>query len=101
MNKKRSLRTVTGIITTLILLGITIQAMIPNKFDNPATLDISLVKELGVSKILLVQRNVLNPTHVYTYHQEGLKPGGGLWVCDVSGEKTKMTKIIFTTYIQN
>ena len=36
----------------------------------------------------------LSPSHVYTYHQEGLRPGGGLWVCDFSGEEVRKTMIL-------
>ncbi len=36
--------------------------------------------ELGFRELLVVQRQVLDPTHVYTYHNEGFLPGGGLHV---------------------
>lgn len=93
MNSKKFQRAIFGIIGALIIMGITIQAMKPEKSEEPDSIDISLVKELGITKILLVQRQVLNPTHVYTYHQEGLKPGGGLWIWDASGDEPIMTKI--------
>ncbi len=35
---------------------------------------------LGFERILLIRRHELNPTHVYTYHVEGFKAGGGLCV---------------------
>ncbi|MDD2600642.1 MAG: hypothetical protein PHO37_15705 [Kiritimatiellae bacterium] len=42
---------------------------------------------MGFNAIVMVQRAALNPTHVYTYHVEGLKPGGGLYTLSlVSGE---------------
>ncbi len=34
---------------------------------------------LGFDRLVLVQRRPLNPSHVYTYHVEGLAPGGGLF----------------------
>lgn len=49
---------------------------------------------MGFTSLLLVQRQLLNPTHVYTYHQEDLKPGGGLWICDFSGQEPHLRKII-------
>lgn len=34
---------------------------------------------LGFKDLILVQRKELNPSHVYTYHAEGLSAGGGLF----------------------
>ena len=34
---------------------------------------------LGFTQAVLVQRRPLNPSHVYTYHVEGLSKGGGLY----------------------
>lgn len=48
--------------------------------ECPPLVSDGLVREIGVQKVLLIQRNALDPSHVYTYHQENLKPGGGLWV---------------------
>ncbi|MEI6809069.1 MAG: hypothetical protein WCN95_10130 [bacterium] len=48
----------------------------------------------GFTRMLLVQRQLQNPTHVYTYHQEDLKPGGGLWNCDFSGQEPNYNRII-------
>ncbi len=45
-------------------------------------------------KIIAVQRNHIDCTHVYTYHQEGLRPGGGLWLCDFSGGATNLSLIL-------
>jgi hypothetical protein len=36
--------------------------------------------ELGFKNILLVKRKPLNISHVYVYHVEGFRPGGGLYV---------------------
>ena len=36
--------------------------------------------ELGFQQLLVVQRQILEPSHVYTYHNEGFRPGGGLHV---------------------
>ncbi|MBI4604430.1 MAG: discoidin domain-containing protein, partial [Planctomycetes bacterium] len=35
---------------------------------------------LGFDRVLLVQRHPVDPSHVYTYHNEGFRPGGGLCV---------------------
>ena len=34
----------------------------------------------GFTKLLVIQRKEINPTHVYTQHVEGFSPGGGLYV---------------------
>ncbi len=36
--------------------------------------------ELDFTKILLVERHAIKSSHVYTYHEEGNMPGGGLYV---------------------
>jgi len=36
--------------------------------------------KLGFRSLVLVHRHTLNPTHVYTYHNEGFQAGGGLYV---------------------
>jgi len=51
----------------------------------------------GFTKLLLVQRQELNPTHVYTYHQENLRPGGGLWVWDFSRDPVTSRKVLDST----
>ena len=33
----------------------------------------------AVEKMLVILRHELNPSHVYTYHSEGFRPGGGLY----------------------
>lgn len=46
---------------------------------------------LGFDRLLLVQRRPLNPTHVYTYHVEGLSPGGGLFTLSLKdGRQTRL-----------
>ena len=54
--------------------------------------------ELGFSKMVLVQRRELNPTHVYTYHVEGFGAGGGLHVLTVAGkEKGEIRQLVSAT----
>lgn len=35
---------------------------------------------LGFSSLVVVQRHATEPSHVYTYHNEGFRPGGGLYL---------------------
>jgi hypothetical protein len=44
---------------------------------------------LGFEKLLVIQRRELNPTHVYTYHNEGFRAGGGLFVLDPGSDNDK------------
>jgi len=37
-------------------------------------------EDLGFSEVLLVQRHMIKSSHVYTYHEEDNRPGGGLFV---------------------
>jgi len=36
--------------------------------------------KLGFDKLVMIQRSAMRTSHVYTYHIEGFKPGGGLYV---------------------
>ncbi len=40
---------------------------------------VAVLKGLGIDTLVMVQRRPLNPSHVYTYHVEGLEKGGGLY----------------------
>ena len=42
---------------------------------------------LGFDTLLLIQRKPLNPSHVYTYHVEGLIKGGGLYSLSLRDNK--------------
>ena len=42
-------------------------------------------QEAGLERLVMIQRQPLKPTHVYTYHVEGLAKGGGLFVMDAAG----------------
>ncbi len=74
---------------------------------------------LGFRSLVVVQRRPTQPTHVYTYHNEGFSPGGGLYVytpgenelrelvtspkgqildCDLSYDATE---ILFTSCIES
>ncbi|MDP7290122.1 MAG: hypothetical protein QGH94_19220, partial [Phycisphaerae bacterium] len=45
--------------------------------------------KLGFKDILLVKRKPLNISHVYVYHVEGFRPGGGLYVYSTDTGETK------------
>lgn len=45
----------------------------------------ALPENLGFHSLVMIQRPPLEPTHVYTYHVEGLKPGGGLDIVPLDG----------------
>jgi len=45
--------------------------------------------ELGFKDILVVKRKPLNISHVYVYHVEGFRPGGGLYVFSPVEEELK------------
>ena len=47
----------------------------------------ALLKGLGIDSLVMVQRRPLNPSHVYTYHVEGLEAGGGLYTLAVGAAK--------------
>jgi len=60
----------------------------------PEMLDRLAGGELGFTRLVVTQRHPIISTHVYTYHQEGFKPGGGLWVVNLAGGKVEMKKIL-------
>lgn len=45
--------------------------------------------DLDFEALVMIQRQPLNPTHVYTYHVEGLKQGGGLEVMTLDGAEPR------------
>jgi mono/diheme cytochrome c family protein len=47
---------------------------------------------LGFDTLVMVQRKPLNPTHVYTYHVEGLERGGGLYTLAL--KEGKLTRLV-------
>ena len=49
---------------------------------------------LGFTRLVVVQRQSVDPTHVYTYHVEGQKPGGGLYVVDLAGATPRLTQLV-------
>jgi hypothetical protein len=47
------------------------------------------LEDLDFEKLVMIQRKPLDPTHVYTYHVEGLEKGGGLFLTDVNGGEAR------------
>ncbi len=56
--------------------------------DRPRVADPKKVDMPG-GAMVVVKRHHLPPTHVYTYHVEGLSKGGGLYVCDFGKEEIR------------
>jgi len=48
----------------------------------------------GLGPMLVIQRNELNPSHVYTYHAEGYRAGGALYVCNLTPDGPELTKLV-------
>jgi len=69
-------RLVVGLVA-VICLGI---AVVPLSAAELSETDIATVRRvLQCDELLVVQQRPVMPTHVYTYHVEGLSPGGGLY----------------------
>ncbi|NQT88728.1 PD40 domain-containing protein, partial [bacterium] len=78
----------------------------PNPHDPEAPVFVPTLKEspelaadlkagkLGFTKLVAVQRHHINCTHVYTYHCEGQRDGGGLCIVDLTDGSVK--KIVDT-----
>ncbi len=49
---------------------------------------------LGFRDLVVVQRRELNPTHVYTYHVEDFKAGGGLYVFTPDKDRGTLKKLV-------
>ncbi|MCP4787772.1 MAG: hypothetical protein GY903_19470 [Fuerstiella sp.] len=65
------------------------ESLIPPEEKTPAARSLRrdlLEGKLGFKDILLVKRKPLNISHVYVYHVEGYRPGGGLYIYSPSEE---------------
>ncbi len=49
--------------------------------------------KLGFNQLLLLQRHAYDLTHVYTYHVESFRPGGGIYICTLDRNGSKLEKI--------
>jgi len=45
--------------------------------------------KLGFGELIVIQRQELNPSHVYTYHYEDYKAGGGLYIFNPASDELK------------
>jgi len=45
--------------------------------------------KLGFDKLIVIQRHPIQSSHVYTYHAEGFRPGGGLYVLNLKDGSLK------------
>ncbi|MHC4506046.1 MAG: HzsA-related protein, partial [Planctomycetota bacterium] len=50
--------------------------------------------KLGFERLVVIQRHELNPTHVYTYHNEGFRAGGGLYVFTPDDGDGKLKELV-------
>ncbi|MBL7220966.1 MAG: hypothetical protein ISS69_12680 [Phycisphaerae bacterium] len=50
--------------------------------------------KLGFDKLVMIQRAAIQSTHVYTYHAEGFKPGGGLYVLTLGKGEDSLKKMV-------
>jgi hypothetical protein len=50
--------------------------------------------KLGFDKLVMIQRVPINSSHVYTYHAEGFRAGGGLYIMTLNKGENKLTKIV-------
>lgn len=48
----------------------------------------------GLKELLVIQRHELNPSHVYTYHAEGYREGGGLYLCTLTPDGPELEKLV-------
>ncbi|MHC5055909.1 MAG: HzsA-related protein [Planctomycetota bacterium] len=50
--------------------------------------------KLGFTRMILVQRHEFKISHVYTYHVESFRPGGGIYILTPVGEGRRLEKIL-------
>ena len=62
-----------------------------NISDSPALVEKLRSGGFGFTRMMVVQRHHIHCSHVYTYHCEGQKNGGGLFIVDLrTGEKIEL-----------
>ncbi|MBL7220943.1 MAG: hypothetical protein ISS69_12565 [Phycisphaerae bacterium] len=64
----------------------------PRIVDSPELAARVKAGKLGFDKLVVVKRHEMNPSHVYTYHAESFKGGGGLYV--YSAADGKLTELL-------
>jgi len=50
--------------------------------------------DLDFDRLVLVERHELNPSHVYTYHNEDFKAGGGLYTYNITATGDGLTELV-------
>ena len=63
----------------MVFAAPTASGSLPGETTPPAVVEIKSLKP-GFDQLLVIQRQPINSSHVYTYHTEGFSPGGGLFV---------------------
>ena len=48
----------------------------------------------GFSQLVVVAHHAVDPSHVYTYHVEGQRPGGGLYVLDIASPAPQLRQLV-------
>jgi hypothetical protein len=66
---------------------------VPVLNESPELAEMLYAGELGFKQMLLVQRHAYNISHVYVYHVESFKPGGGIYVCTPHKDGPQLEKI--------
>ncbi len=62
--------------------------------DSPELARLIDEGELGFDRMLVIQRHPIESSHVYTYHTEGFRAGGGLYVAAVGKDGGELTKLV-------
>ena len=62
--------------------------------ESPELTRLAQERKLGFDRLLLIQRHEMNPSHVYTVHCEGFRPGGGLYELSPATEDGKLTQLL-------
>ena len=62
--------------------------------DSPDLKAMVASGKLGFDKLVLIHRREINPTHVYTQHNEGFGQGGGLYVLTVKPEGNELKQLV-------
>ena len=56
--------------------------------------DTTWAEHIGCNQLVVINRHEMNPSHVYTYHAEDFKPGGGLYVLSVTDGEPTLRKLV-------
>ena len=58
--------------------------------ESPTLFAAAREGRLGFDRLVLIQRHPIESSHVYTYHTEGFRAGGGLFTWAAGGQLTKL-----------